>query len=86
MSKNLSCAITAVAGWVPDTKLTNEDLTNMVDTSDDWITTRTGIKERRILKDRDGQLSTQKWEDKYKLRDSNNALYFKENYLKKKTI
>jgi len=53
MSKNLSCAITAVAGWVPDTKLTNEDLTNMVETSDEWITTRTGIKERRILKDPD---------------------------------
>jgi len=53
MSKNLSCAITAVAGWVPDTKLTNEDLTKMVETSDEWITTRTGIKERRILKDPD---------------------------------
>ena len=53
MSKNLSCAITAVAGWVPDTKLTNEDLTKMVETSDEWITTRTGIKERRILKEPD---------------------------------
>ncbi|MAV63553.1 MAG: hypothetical protein CMG00_00005 [Candidatus Marinimicrobia bacterium] len=39
-----------------------------------------GMKER-ILKDRDWQLSTQRWEDKDKLRDSNNALYFKENYL-----
>ncbi|MBB3700293.1 beta-ketoacyl-ACP synthase 3 [Flammeovirga yaeyamensis] len=44
-------AITAVAGWVPEHKLTNKDLEKMVDTSDEWITTRTGIKERRILKD-----------------------------------
>ena len=53
MSNNLSCAITGVAGWVPNNKLTNDDLSKMVDTSDDWITTRTGIKERRILKDPD---------------------------------
>ncbi len=53
MSKKLSCAITGVAGWVPDYKLTNEDLSKMVETSDEWITTRTGIKERRILKDSD---------------------------------
>ena len=43
--------ISAVAGWVPDYVLTNEELSKMVDTSDEWITTRTGIKERRILKD-----------------------------------
>lgn len=43
-------AITAVGGYVPDDKLTNEDLARIVDTSDEWITTRTGIKERRILK------------------------------------
>ena len=53
MSKKVSCAITGVAGWVPDDKLTNEDLSKMVETSDEWITTRTGIKERRILKDSD---------------------------------
>ena len=53
MSKKLSCAITGVAGWVPDDKLTNEDLSKMVETSDEWITTRTGIKERRILKSPD---------------------------------
>ena len=40
-------------GWVPNNKLTNEDLATMVETSDEWITTRTGIKERRILKDSD---------------------------------
>tara|TARA_B100000427_G_C15478398_1_gene581768 strand:+ start:263 stop:1255 length:993 start_codon:yes stop_codon:yes gene_type:complete len=44
-------AITCVAGYVPDDVLTNEDLSKMVDTSDEWIKTRTGISERRILKD-----------------------------------
>lgn len=44
-------AITAVHGYVPDDKLTNADLEKMVDTNDEWIQSRTGIKERRILKD-----------------------------------
>jgi 3-oxoacyl-[acyl-carrier-protein] synthase III len=52
MSK-ISAAITAVGGYVPDYVLTNQMLETMVDTNDDWITTRTGIKERRILKDKD---------------------------------
>ena len=43
-------AITGVHAWVPDYILTNAELSTMVDTSDEWITTRTGIKERRILK------------------------------------
>lgn len=43
-------AITAVNGYVPDYVLTNQELETMVDTNDEWITTRTGIKERRILK------------------------------------
>jgi len=43
-------AITAVGGYVPDYILTNHELEQMVDTNDEWITTRTGIKERRILK------------------------------------
>ena len=43
-------AITSVGGYVPDYVLTNEMLEEMVDTSDEWITSRTGIKERRILK------------------------------------
>jgi len=42
--------ITAVGGYVPDYVLTNEELEKLVDTNDEWITTRTGIKERRILK------------------------------------
>lgn len=46
-------AITAVGGYVPDYVLTNEILETMVDTNDEWITSRTGIKERRILKDSD---------------------------------
>jgi 3-oxoacyl-[acyl-carrier-protein] synthase-3 len=43
-------AITGVNCWVPEYKLTNEILETMVDTTDEWIMTRTGIKERRILK------------------------------------
>ncbi|HLV14568.1 MAG TPA: beta-ketoacyl-ACP synthase III [Xanthomarina sp.] len=47
----ISAAITAVGGYVPDYVLTNQMLENMVDTNDEWIVTRTGISERRILKD-----------------------------------
>lgn len=46
----IHAAITAVNGYVPDYVLTNRELETMVDTNDEWITTRTGIKERRILK------------------------------------
>jgi len=49
MSKT-SAAITAVGAYVPEYVLTNQILETMVDTNDEWITTRTGIKERRILK------------------------------------
>ena len=52
MSK-ITAAITAVGSYVPDFRLTNEVLESMVDTNDEWITSRTGIKERRILKDAD---------------------------------
>jgi 3-oxoacyl-[acyl-carrier-protein] synthase-3 len=45
--------ITAVGHFLPDQKLTNHELEQMVDTNDEWIQTRTGIKERRILKDED---------------------------------
>jgi 3-oxoacyl-[acyl-carrier-protein] synthase III len=47
---NIRAAITGVQGWVPPYILTNKELETMVDTSDEWIMTRTGIKERRILK------------------------------------
>jgi 3-oxoacyl-[acyl-carrier-protein] synthase-3 len=50
MSNKLSAAITGVAGYVPDYVLTNEELEKLVETNDEWITSRTGIKERRILK------------------------------------
>ena len=50
MSK-ITAAITAVGAYVPDFVLTNQILETMVDTNDEWITTRTGIKERRILKE-----------------------------------
>ena len=49
----INAAITAVAHHVPDYVLTNKELEKMVDTTDEWITTRTGIKERHILKGKD---------------------------------
>ena len=50
MNQKISAAITAVGGYVPEDRLTNFDLEKMVDTNDEWIRTRTGISERRILK------------------------------------
>ncbi|MEL0011153.1 MAG: beta-ketoacyl-ACP synthase III, partial [Bacteroidota bacterium] len=47
----IRATITAVGHFLPEDKLTNFDLEKMVDTNDEWIRTRTGIKERRILKD-----------------------------------
>ena len=49
----ITAAITAVGGYVPEYVLTNKILATMVDTNDEWITSRTGIKERRILKEQD---------------------------------
>src|SRR6187431_2695745 len=46
----IRAAITGVGGYVPDYVLTNQELETMVETTDEWITSRTGIKERRILK------------------------------------
>jgi 3-oxoacyl-[acyl-carrier-protein] synthase III len=46
----LKAAITGIHGYVPDYVLTNAELEKLVETSDEWITSRTGIKERRILK------------------------------------
>src|SRR5210317_2057218 len=48
--QNIKAAITGVAGYVPEDILSNADLEKMVDTTDEWITSRTGIKERRILR------------------------------------
>jgi len=48
----LNAVITGISAYVPDDILTNDDIAKMVDTSDEWITTRVGIKERRILKDK----------------------------------
>ena len=50
MSNKITAAITAVGGYVPEDRLTNFDLEKMVETNDEWIRTRTGISERRILK------------------------------------
>ncbi|MCX6336937.1 MAG: ketoacyl-ACP synthase III [Bacteroidetes bacterium] len=47
----ITAAITAVGGYVPETRLTNADLEKMVETNDEWIKSRTGISERRILKE-----------------------------------
>lgn len=48
----ITAAITGVQGYVPEQVMTNKDLEKIIDTSDEWITTRTGIKERRVLGDR----------------------------------
>lgn len=50
---DIRAAITGIGGYVPEYRLTNEELSTMVDTSDEWIMQRIGIKERRILKDKD---------------------------------
>lgn len=50
MTAKITAAITAVGGYVPEDRLTNADLEKMVETNDEWIRTRTGIEERRILK------------------------------------
>ena len=49
--QKINAAITSIGGYVPDYKLTNAELEKMVDTNDEWIRTRTGISERRILKE-----------------------------------
>ena len=52
--KKIQAAITGVQGYVPEYVLDNKELEKLVDTNDEWITTRTGIKERRILKGQKG--------------------------------
>jgi 3-oxoacyl-[acyl-carrier-protein] synthase III len=47
--KKINAVITGIGGYLPDYILTNEELSRMIDTTDEWITTRVGIKERRIL-------------------------------------
>ena len=47
----VTAAITAVGKYLPEYILTNKELETIVDTNDEWITSRTGIKERRILKE-----------------------------------
>lgn len=50
--KKITAAITGVGGYLPEYRLTNQILETLVDTNDEWITSRTGIKERRILKEK----------------------------------
>ena len=52
ISTQYNAMITAVGAYLPEDRLTNADLEQMVDTTDEWIMTRVGIKERRILKDK----------------------------------
>src|ERR1035437_7813476 len=47
---NIRAVITGVGGYVPDYVMNNQELSTMMDTNDEWITSRVGIKERRILK------------------------------------
>ena len=49
---NIRAAITGVGAFLPDYILTNDEISTMVDTSDEWIMQRIGIKERRILKEK----------------------------------
>ena len=49
MEKGYTASITGVGSFLPRKVLTNDDLTKMLDTTDEWITKRTGIKERRIV-------------------------------------
>ena len=53
MKKKITAAITGVGGYLPDYILDNDELSRMVDTTDEWIMTRIGIKTRHILKDPD---------------------------------
>jgi 3-oxoacyl-[acyl-carrier-protein] synthase-3 len=49
--QKIRAAVTGINGWVPDYILTNEELSKIVDTNDEWIMTRTGIRERRIMRE-----------------------------------
>ena len=46
---NITAAITGIAGYVPEYILTNQELSQMVDTTDEWIMTRIGIKDRKSV-------------------------------------
>lgn len=59
--QKLRAAITAVGGYVPEYRLTNKILETMVDTNDEWIRSRTGIEERRILKEKDWAVVIWPW-------------------------
>jgi len=65
----ITAAITAIEGYLPDYILTNQELATMVETNDEWITERTGIKERRILKGKDKGASVMAVEAVKKLLD-----------------
>ena len=70
--KKIHAAITAVGGYVPPDILTNADLEKMVDTTDEWITTRTGIKERHIQREPGKGTSDMAYEAVTKMLEKNN--------------
>ena len=55
--KKMHAVVTGISAAIPDYVLTNDEISKMVDTSDEWITTRVGIKERRILKGKERGIS-----------------------------
>ncbi|MCL1942702.1 MAG: ketoacyl-ACP synthase III [Candidatus Azobacteroides sp.] len=73
MNEEVNAVITCVGGYVPDYVLTNGELSEIVDTTDEWIMTRIGIKERRILKEKNSGTSvmgTKAVEDLFKKTDT----------------
>lgn len=70
--KQIHAAITAVGGYVPPDVLTNADLEKMVDTTDEWITTRTGIKERHIQREPGKGTSDMAYQAVMKMLEKNN--------------
>ena len=72
--EKVNAVITGIGGYVPDYVLTNEELSNMVDTNDEWIMTRIGVKERRILNEESKGLINPD-EDKSRLKTAGENLY-----------
>ena len=68
--EKINAVITGVGGYVPDYVLTNDEISRMVDTNDEWIMTRIGVKERRILNEEETQVDP-RWDELKKILDNN---------------
>ena len=68
--EKINAVITGVGGYVPDYILTNDEISKMVDTNDEWIMTRIGVKERRILNEEETQVDP-RWDELKKILDNN---------------